>query len=146
MDADLILCDHAEAVNGKLYINGGGWNLLFAPGHPITISLAILIEVPWDQANVQHTLRADLLTSDGDLVSIEGNDLSLQGGFEIGRPPGVKPGTPLNTPIAMTINGLVLDVGGYEWRLFIDDEPVARRPFQVSQPPVPQGGFQGFAA
>jgi hypothetical protein len=144
MDANLILCDHAEAVNGKLYINGGGWNLLFAPGTPVNMSLAILIEVPWNEANTQHQLRADLLTADGEVVEIEGNKISVNGGFEVGRPPGIKPGTSLNTPIAMNINGVVLAAGGYEWRLFIDNKPVARRPFQVSAPPGMAGGFRGL--
>lgn len=136
MDAVLLLCDHAEAVNGKLYINGGGWNLLFTPGVPVpNISLAILIEVPWTETNVRHRLRADLLTTDGDVVEVQGNAISLAGEFEIGRPPGIKPGTSLNTPMAMNLGGLVLDAGHYEWRLFINDDPVARRPFTVTAPP-----------
>jgi hypothetical protein len=140
MDADLILCDHAEAVNGKLYINGGGWNLLFTPDRPVNISLAILIEVGWTETNTPHEFRADLLTTDGDLVLVDGNEISLRGRFEIGRPPGIKPGTSLNTPLAMQVTALVLPVGGYEWRLFIDDEPVARRPFQVmTLPGMPVG-------
>ena len=86
-------------------------------------------------------LRADLLTADGELVSIDGNELSLKGQFEVGRPPGIKPGTLLNSPVAMHINGLTLPAGGYEWRLFIDEQPVARRPFQVTSPP----GMPGLA-
>jgi hypothetical protein len=141
MDADLILCDHAEAVNGKLYINGGGWNLLFAPDRPINISLAILIEVPWTETNTPHVFRADLLTADGDVVSVDGNEISLTGQFEVGRPPGIKPGTSLNTPLAMQINALSLPAGGYEWRLFIDEDQVARRAFQVMSLP----GMTGLA-
>ena len=143
MDADLLLCDHAEAVNGKLYINGGGWNLLFAVGAPVNISLAILIEVPWDEANRRHRLRVDLLTVDGELVEMDdGNAISIPGEFEVGRPPGIKPGTTLNTPIVVNVAGLKLEAGGYEWRLFIGDEPVARRPFQVTPPP----GMPGVAS
>ena len=40
MDVTLLLCDFAEAVNGKLYVMGGGWNVLFAPGQPVTMSVA----------------------------------------------------------------------------------------------------------
>ena len=69
MEATLLLCDHAEAIGGKLYINGGGWNVLLRPGAPVNLSLAILIEVPWDEANTQHRLRAYLLTEDGEPVA-----------------------------------------------------------------------------
>jgi hypothetical protein len=133
MEATLLLCDHAEAVGGKLYINGGGWNVLLRPGVPVNVSLAILIEVPWDEANTQHRLRAYLLTEDGQPVSgPHGGALEVEGGFEVGRPPGVKPGSTLNTPLAINFNALALDTGGYEWRLEVDAALVARKPFRVS--------------
>jgi hypothetical protein len=89
--------------------------------------------VPWDQAGVQHTLRAHLLTEDGDAVeSAQGQPLVLDGGFEVGRPPGVKPGSTLNSPLAINFNALTLEPGGYEWRLEVDGELVARKPFRVA--------------
>jgi hypothetical protein len=126
-------------VGGKLYINGGGWNVLLRPGVPVNISLAILIEVPWDEANAQHTLRAYLLTEDGEPVaSPTGEALALDGGFEVGRPAGVKPGSTLNTPLAINFNAIALEAGGYEWRLEVDDALVARKPFRVAAaPPSP---------
>ncbi len=39
VNVTLLLCDFAEAVNGKLYVMGGGWNVLFAPGQPVTMSV-----------------------------------------------------------------------------------------------------------
>ena len=133
MDATLLLCDHAEAVGGKLYINGGGWNVLLRPGVPVNVSLAILIEVPWDEANEQHRLRAYLLTEDGEpVMAPHGETLEVDGGFEVGRPPGVKPGSTLNTPLAINFNALALDAGGYEWRLEVDEALVARKPFRVA--------------
>lgn len=146
MDATLVLCDHAEAVNGKLYINGGGWNLLFAPDVPVNFTLAVLVEVPWDQTNVRHTLVAELLTADGDPVKIEDNAIRLEGGFEIGRPPGLKAGMTLNAPMALAIQGIALAAGGYEWRLFVDAEQVARKPFRVMLPPGMSGPLQGLIA
>ena len=133
MEATLLLCDHAEAVGGKLYINGGGWNVLLRPGAPVNVSLAILIEVPWDAANAQHRLRAYLLTEDGDpVLAPQGEALEVDGAFEVGRPPGVKPGSTLNTPLAINFNALALDAGGYEWRLEVDEALVARKPFRVA--------------
>jgi len=133
MEATLLLCDHAEAVGGKLYINGGGWNVLLRPGVPVNVSLAVLIEVSWDEANTEHRLRAYLLTEDGAPVGgPDGSALEIDGGFEVGRPPGTKPGSTLNTPLAINVNALVLDAGGYEWRLEVDGALVARKPFRVA--------------
>jgi hypothetical protein len=44
----------------------------------------------------------------------------------------VKPGSTLNTPLAINFNALVLEPGGYEWRLEVDDALVARKPFRVA--------------
>jgi hypothetical protein len=135
MDATLLLSDFAEAVNGKLYVMGGGWNVLFAGGQPFNTSLAVLVVVPWDQTNRRHDLTIELLTDDGEPVEIGGQRVAVSGDFEVGRPPGVKPGTSMNTPFVWNFNGLVLEPGGYEWKLAIDGEPVTSRPFQVVVPP-----------
>ena len=106
--------------------------MLLRAGVPVNVSLAILIEVPWDEANTQHTLRAYLLTEDGAPVAGPlGDPLSVEGDFEVGRPPGVKPGSTLNSPLAINFNALSLDGGGYEWRLEVDGALVARKPFRV---------------
>jgi hypothetical protein len=38
MEASLILCDYADAVNGKLYLSGGGWTTLVAD-QPASVAL-----------------------------------------------------------------------------------------------------------
>jgi hypothetical protein len=136
VDVTLLLCDFAEALDGKLYVMGGGWNVLYAPGQPVTMSVATVIAVPWDQTNRKHTLALDLLTEDGDPVSIDEQPVAVTGEFELGRPPGIKPGSSLNAPFVWTFSGLVFDEGGYEWKLGIDGDPVASRPFTVTSPPA----------
>jgi Family of unknown function (DUF6941) len=138
MDVTLLLCDFAEAVNGKLYVMGGGWNVLFAPGQPVTMSVAAVIAVPWDQTNRKYELALELLTEDGERVAMEDETIAVTGEFELGRPPGIKPGSSLNAPFVWTFAGLVLESGGYEWKVSIDGEPVASRAFAVTSPP----GFQ----
>lgn len=134
MEADLLLCDHAEAINGKLYIMGAAWNLLQAPDQAITIALAIVVKVAWDEADQSHELIAELLDADGERIIMNGEPVAPSGRFELGRPTGVKPGSTLNMPLAFNLTGLVLGVGQYEWRLTIDEEPVARAPFAVVEP------------
>ncbi len=135
MDVTLLLCDFAEAVNGKLYVMGCGWNVLFAPDQPVTMSVAAVIAVPWDRTNESHELSLELLTDDGAAVEIEEQPVVVTGEFELGRPPGIKRGSSLNAPFVWTFNGLVLEAGGYEWKLKIAGDPVGSRAFTVAHPP-----------
>ena len=121
MKLTLMLADSAEAVNGKLYILGGGWSIIDATN--ITMSIAIKIEVPWDKTNVSHNLKLVLLTEDEQPVTVNDRPCEIQGDFEVGRPPGLKPGTPIDFPLAINMSQLNLLPGSrYVWRCFIDDE------------------------
>lgn len=44
MKVTMMLADHAEVAEGKLFINGGGWTVT-GPG-PIPFGIALFIEVP----------------------------------------------------------------------------------------------------
>ena len=136
MRVTLLLCDAAEEVGGKLYVLGGGWGLLHAPDTPLNLALAILIAVPWDQANEQHEVEAVLVTDDGERVQINGQELAASGQFEAGRPPGLKPGVELNVPLALKFNGIALAAGGYRWEVFVDGEQEAIAPFRVIAGPL----------
>jgi len=131
MDVTMLLCDAAEEAGGKLYILGGGWSVLQHPNLPTPMALAIMISVPWDQSNTRHTIAVRLVTEDGDDVDQGGGAIRVDGEIEVGRPPGIKPGTPLDAPVVLKFGPLVLDAGGYVWELEIDDAPVARTPFRV---------------
>jgi hypothetical protein len=124
--ATLLLCDSAQAVGGKLYILGGGWSIA-GPG-PITMGLAIKIEVPWDQANQPHKLQIELVDDDGQAVILptpEGEKpIGIEADFEVGRPPGLTPGTPLDSVLAINMQSLPIPAGRrYEWRMSIDGHP-----------------------
>jgi hypothetical protein len=122
----MMLADAAQAVEGKLYILGGGWSI--TGPEPTPSAIAAYIQVPWDRTNVQHEFRLELIDADGDPVSLEGPDgevqpVTIEGAFEVGRPVGVRPGTPIDVPLALNIGPLGLPPGGrYEWRLAIDGE------------------------
>jgi|SRR5215211_326218 len=140
MDVTMLLCDAAEAANGKLYVLGGGWSNLAAPNTPVNMALAVMVRVPWNRANEKHSLRARLVTDDGEPVEIADNPIMVEAGFEVGRPPGLSPGTTLNTPMVFNVGGLVLDKGGYVWELYVDGERAAQAPFRVFDPQQPFGG------
>jgi hypothetical protein len=140
MDATVILCDSAEAVNGKLYLMGGGWNVLYAVNQPVNVAVAMILAVGWDEANRRHALAVALLDHDGNQVRIGDQPVAVGSEFEVGRPPGVKPGTALNTPLVMNFQGLLLPEGGYEFKASVGGEPIASRPFTV----VPRPGLPGL--
>lgn len=135
MEATVLLCDYAEAVNGKLYVMGGGWSTLFAPNHPVNMTVAVVLAVGWDEANRRHPLAVALLDHDGNQVELGGTPIAIGSEFEVGRPPGVKAGTSLNTPLVFNFNGIVLPEGGYEFKVSVGGEPIASRPFTVAQRP-----------
>jgi hypothetical protein len=145
MRVTLLLADSAQAVNGKLYILGGGWSVM---GHPVGPSaLAMKIDVPWDQSNLRHTVHIELLDNDGNAVpNDEGDPLEIGFEFEVGRPPGVKPGTDLDTTFAFNFPPFsnLQPNTGYEWRVTIDDKhgPDWRAPFYVRSA-VPPFGLPG---
>lgn len=122
MQATVLLCESAQEVNGKLYILGGGWSV-GGPG-PFPWALAVRIEVPWDEANTKKEVRLFLLDQDGRPVTLPGQmgPLELQSSFEVGRPPGLPRGTPIDVAFAVQGMPMMLDGGRYVWRLTIDGQ------------------------
>lgn len=119
----MLLADAAQAVSGKLYILGGGWSVI-GPD-PTPSAIAIKIEVPWDEANTPHKLRLELVDSDNRATLVPtptGEEpVEIEGGLEVGRPAGLKPGTPLDVTVAFNFPPFPLRPDSrYVWRLLID--------------------------
>jgi len=125
MKATMLLCDAAQVADGKLFILGGGWSITGAVMGPSAIALKL--EVPWDQTNVPHHWELYLVDADGHPVTIQTDDgqqaIEVRGDFEVGRPPGLPMGSPLDVPIAVNLPPLPVSAGErYEWRLTVDGE------------------------
>ncbi len=124
MKVTMLLADYAVVSENKLVVVGGGWSITGPV--PTPFAIALKIEVPWDQGNSKHKMRLELVDADGEpvLVETEGGleeQLELEGEFEVGRPPGLKPGTPLDVMLAANFSPQPIAPGGrYEWRLSID--------------------------
>jgi hypothetical protein len=131
----MLLCDDAQAVGGKLYILGGGWSILTKVQPRVNMSLAVKLAVPWSRANERIHLVAALITDQGEEVTLDDDEpVRAEGDLEIGRPPGLRHGTPLDATFVLDFEGLDLDVGGYVWEFKVDGHLAARTPFQVVQP------------
>ena len=68
----MLLADFAQVADGKLTVVGGGWSL--TGPEPTPFGIAILVHVPWDQANRRHTLRLELVDADGEPVTVPGDE------------------------------------------------------------------------
>ncbi|MBW3611400.1 MAG: hypothetical protein KY438_07705 [Actinobacteria bacterium] len=105
MKVTMLLADAAQAVAGKLFVLGGGWSVT-GPG-PAPMAMAVKIEVPWDRTNRRHHWTLDLLDQDGRPVHVPGSEgdrpVHIAGDFEVGRPAGLAPGTPIDLPLAITM-------------------------------------------
>ena len=133
MKAILMLCDYAEAINGKLYIMGGGWTICL-PGLR-NMSVAIRVFVPWVDANAKHKLALLLQDENGNTVAFgdQAKEVKNEGSFEVGRPPGIPEGTDLDVTVVFNFNGLMLEpTKGYRWQLEINDEPSERASFRTA--------------
>jgi hypothetical protein len=135
----MLLADAAQAVSGKLYILGGGWSLI-GP-EPTPMAIAIKIDLPWESADIPHTLQLDLLGEDGQpaVLPLQTEDdpeprnrpMQISGQFQTGRPPDLRSGTPLDVAMALNIPPLPLQPDyHYTWRCSIDGE--SRQDWQVS--------------
>lgn len=99
----LTVANHAEAINGLLYLSGAGWTDHFRAVQPngqpgnshIGIGLAIL--VPWVETNRRHHIVVRIENEDGK------EQFRIEGDLELGRPAGVPEGSDLRSVVA--VNG-----------------------------------------
>lgn len=138
MRATMILCDAAQEAAGKLYVIGGGWTALQQPDVPSSMALGIILHIDWNETNRRHAIEIELQNADGEVWEPqEGQPLRLSTNVEVGRPPGLRPGTELNTVLAPTFHGIALPAGGYVWILRLGQQVLARCPFAVGIPGAP---------
>lgn len=127
MKASLMLADHAQVVDGKFFIIGGGWSIV-GP-QPVPFAVVADIKVPWHGIGTKHKLRLELLDADGQPVEVEQPDgstqpLVIEGDFGVAPTPEIKAGAELTFPFAVNLppQPAIEPDGMYEWRLSIDGE------------------------
>lgn len=105
----LILADRAEAVNGKLYMMGGGWDGIAPPSlaGPATFSVALGILVPWLATNKDHRCTVRLEDADGKSL------LEMAVDFRTGRPPAMEEGATQRVMIALPLSIVFPALGRY---------------------------------
>lgn len=132
-----MVAEHAEAVNGKLYVMGGCWNTISAPELPFPyphLALAAAVEVPWQSTNERHAIRVELLDSDRNAALPK----PIEGEFEVGRPPGMRPGDDSLVVFAFNFNNLVFaKAGWYSFVVSVDGTDLGHARFKVQKVQAP---------
>src|SRR5215210_7995549 len=124
----LMLADSAQAVDGKLYILGGAWNVLRFPEFPaqLIVGIAVAIDVDWNETNRRHHLDVHFEDADGNTM-----DPTIGADFEAGRPPGAVAGVDLR--IVFAVNGPLQSPAArsYAAVAWVGGEELARARFQA---------------
>ena len=129
----LILADHAEIIGGKLYLMGGGWDVLTVnTGFPLTrpVGLAAAFSVPWNETNERRNVEIDIQTEDGQSVG------KVSGQFEVGRPAGIKAGQDQRLQLAANVPLNLPAPGTYVIVARIEGQDETRVPFNVLEGPL----------
>ena len=119
------VADHAEAVNGKVYVNGGFWNRLNFVEYPAlvpTMALVAVVSVPYHEYQKDHDATIGMVDADGQELP-----LKVEGKFRVGASSNLRPGEPTLMPVAFVVNGMKVDrPGDYSFTFSIGGEELAR--------------------
>jgi hypothetical protein len=130
----LILADAAEALNGKLYLMGGGWDSIFVRdiSQQVTVGIACGILIPYGETDDEHSLTLALEDQDGEQVT---SPLTVK--FKTGRPPTLDRGASMHLPFAIKAEYPLPAYGTYVVRATVDNNPEATRSTTFRARPIP---------
>src|ERR1700723_1190125 len=97
-----VLADAAQAVGGKIFILGGGWNVFRAANYPAPVQLAVAAGVGFasDEIGVRYPLKITIADETGIPVVPE-----LNGQIDTGQlAPDLPQGLPIKVPMAWNVN------------------------------------------
>lgn len=127
-----MLADAAQALDGKLYIHGGGWDTITAKSFPTfhpSMALALLFRVEYHEAPGQLPLRIRLVDADE-----QEERISMGGSVNVGHAPGSIKGEPSFVPFTLTIPSLRFDEpASYSFKVSGGDEWLGTLPLHVRQ-------------
>jgi hypothetical protein len=127
-----MLADSVQAVAGKLYILGGGWDTLYVGSFPArhpSLAIALRLKVPWSSSSGQLKIGVALQDADGaDLLpgkQVVHSVTMSRRGSQMDR-------ADIGLVRSFTFNNLTFErQGDYSFVIVIDEEVVTRLRFAV---------------
>lgn len=119
----VILANHVEAVNGLLYISGGGWTdlhrLIQPNGQPPVnhFGVGVSVRIPWTQTNQPHRLAVRVEDEDAAVVVVR-----VDAQLNVGRPATIPQGADQHAVIGIGVETAFPKPGGYRVIAVLDDE------------------------
>ena len=152
MQIEAFLADSVASAEGKLYVQGAGWNVINTAKVPIRhsrIGIGLIIRVPYTATNQTHKFAIYLQDADANELPLadappetetsDGKIRRLGGQFNVGRPPTLQPGDEQLIALAINIDGAVFDrADSYKFVIELDGSPEKELPFRVHQVPQPR--------
>ena len=127
-----LLADAVQAVRGKLFILGGGWDTLWVQGFPArhpSLAIGLRLRIPVSWASDSLKLSVELQDADGHPL------LPRPLSHDIRLPPSSqhhRTATDFGLIRSFTFNNLMFErEGSYSFVISVDDEPVSRLRFTV---------------
>ncbi len=141
------VANHAESINGLLYLQGAGWSEMRPPLNAAGqtgnahFGIAISVLIGWNETNRPYPLTIRMSHEDGAVI------MEARAQIEQGRPPGMVHGADLRSMIAINMDHVFVASGTYEIRAELGAE-VKTASFRVTLPtpaaPPQQIGPSGF--
>lgn len=145
MQVDAFLADSVVVAEGKIYVQGAGWDSIVSAVFPFRhsrIGIGVLLHVPWTATNQMHSFAVKIVDPDETKIVLgsappgtelpDGKVRELAGQFNVGRPPLLTFGDPQVVPIAMNIDGLEFETpNAYSVVITVDGEEMRRLPLRV---------------
>jgi hypothetical protein len=107
------IANHAEAINGLLYLSGAGWtdHSRPLPTEALQVNshfgIGASIIVPWTETNQPHELTIKVESEDGEEL------LDINGNIEVPRPLGIPAGSDQRAVLAVNADVHFAFSGGY---------------------------------
>lgn len=133
-----LIADSVQAVAGKLFVMGGGWDTLWVrqlPARHHSLGIGLRLRIPWTYADQKIELTIDLQDEDGKSIFQSG---PLRHNFTVRRPDGLPDGSDIGAVRAFTFNNVpFMKAGGFSFLISIDGTERKRIRFYVRHRPNP---------
>jgi hypothetical protein len=145
MQVDAFLADSVVVAEGKLYVQGAGWDSVLSAVFPFRhsrVGIGVILRVPWTKTNQMHSFSVKVVDPDENKIVLgnappgtevpDGKVRELRGQFNVGRPALLNAGDSQVVPIALNIDGLEFQTpNAYSVVISVDDEEMRRLPLRV---------------